>query len=136
MKRALTIGLAIAAAGVSLSTVAARSLKAEPVSVAEALPASDILTSVREMGFAPNTEVVRRGPYYVLHAIDLRGVELRIVADAQFGDILAVTPAWPCSCTPYYVREPHIIHIPPRGAAKPRQHSDASPQRPTTPKAE
>ena len=100
------------------------------MSAAELLPASDILTTVREMGFAPNTQVVRRGPYYVLHAVDLRGIELRIVADAQFGDILLVEPAWPYNYTPYYVRAPHIIHVPPPAAAKPRKRSEAAPLQP------
>jgi hypothetical protein len=125
MKRVLTIGLAIAAAGVSFSSVEAGSLRHERVSAAAVLPASDILSTVREMGFAPNSEVVRRGPYYVLHAVDLRGVELRIVADAQFGDILWVMPAWPYYYVPYYVRAPHIIHIP--DEVKPRKHSEAAP---------
>jgi len=125
MKTALTIGLAIAAAGLSLA--AARPLQAEPVTAAAVLPTSDILGIVREMGFAPHAPVRRRGPYYVLHAVDLRGVELRIVADAQFGDILWVTPAYPYYYVPAYVRAPHIIHVPPRGEAKPRKRSEAAP---------
>ena len=64
------------------------------------------------MGLAPNSEVLRRGPYYVLHALDTYGVELRVVADAHFGDILSVLPAQPYSLAPDYVRAPRIIHVP------------------------
>jgi hypothetical protein len=125
MKRALSIGLAIVAAGVCLASAEAGSLMQGRVRAAGLLPASDIITTVREMNFAPDGEVVRRGPYYVLHAVDLRGVELRIFADAQFGDILAVMPAWPYYYVPYYVRAPHIIHIP--DEVKPRKQSEAAP---------
>ena len=111
VKRGLTIGLAIAAAGITYSYVSARSFKSEPAR-AELRPASEIVDTVREMGLAPNSEVLRRGPYYVLHAIDTDGVELRVVADAHFGDILSVLPAQPYSLAPDYVRAPRIIHVP------------------------
>ena len=58
------------------------------------LPTSDILMSVLAVGLAPNSEPVLRGPYYVLHAINPWGAEVRVVADAQFGDILSVLPAY------------------------------------------
>ena len=110
LRRGLTLGLAIAAAGVTFS-VAAHSFKREPAADG-LLPVSDVLDSVRQMGLAPNAQPVRRGPYYIVHAIDPRGVELRVVADAQFGDILSVTPAQPYSFAPNYVRGPRIIHVP------------------------
>ncbi len=58
------------------------------------LPTSDILMSVLAVGLAPDSEPVLRGPYYVLHAINPWGGEVRVVADAQFGDILSVLPAY------------------------------------------
>ncbi len=54
----------------------------------------DILAAVRYFGLDPEGPVVRRGGYYVLHAFDGTGVELRVVADAQFGDILFMGPAF------------------------------------------
>lgn len=108
--RGLTIGLAIAAAGIVFSFVTAHSLKR--ARAAEALSASDVLDSVRALGLAPDGPAVRRGAYYVLHAIDPRGNELRVVADAHFGDIVAVRPAAPYYVTAPYVRGPHIIHVP------------------------
>ena len=102
----------IAAAGVTFSSSAARSLKSERGARRRCAPASEIVATVREMGLAANSEVLRRGPYYVLHALDTRGIELRVVADAHFGDILSVLPAQLYSLAPDYVRAPRIIHVP------------------------
>lgn len=111
MKRGLTIGLAIAALGTTASFVTADSSLREPVTAADAVPAYQILTTLREMGLDPNTQPVRRGPYYVLHALDPRGLELRVVADAHFGDVISITPARP-SYAVNYDRGPRIIHVP------------------------
>jgi hypothetical protein len=60
---------------------------------------------------------VRRWPYYVLHAYDPRGIEVRVVVDAQFGDILSVAPARPFATAyaPRYERGARIIHVPQTG---------------------
>ncbi|HZP71262.1 MAG TPA: hypothetical protein VFB29_15085 [Pseudolabrys sp.] len=79
------------------------------------LPPSTILAGVRYVGLDPVGEPVRRGAYYVLHAFDGSGVELRVVADAQFGDILFMGPALNAALTPPYVRAAKIIQIPPPG---------------------
>jgi hypothetical protein len=80
----------------------------------EAASPQDILSIVRYMGYQPTTQVVRRGPYYVVHAYDPGGVEMRVIADAQFGDILSVEPALVLDqiYPPHYNRGPLIIHIP------------------------
>jgi hypothetical protein len=116
VKRGLTIGLAIAALGVTISLVTADSSH-ETTTAADAVPAYQVMTTLREMGFAPNREPVRRGPYYVLHALDRRGVEMRVVADAHFGDIISVTPARASYVVNYY-RGPRIIHVPQAGEAE------------------
>ena len=117
MKKALTIGLAGVALAATLSFVAAGSFKSEPVTEADALPAYEILTTVRAMGLNPISEPARRGPYYVVHAYDPRGTEVRVVADAQFGDILSVAPARALNTAyaPGYARGPRIIHVPQAG---------------------
>ncbi len=114
MKKALTIILAWGSLIFMLSFVAAGSWKREPVTEADALPAYEILTTVRQMGLNPIHEPVRRGPYYVLHAYDPRGIEVRVVADAQFGDILSVLPAQAVNSAyaPAYQRGPRIIQVP------------------------
>jgi hypothetical protein len=75
------------------------------------LPPPDILESVRFLGLDPQGEPVRRGAHYVLHAFDRAGIELRIVVDAQFGDVLFMAPALNTSLTPPYVRAARIIQV-------------------------
>jgi len=116
--KGLTFALAIAAMAALPADLAKAGYWYRPydflASVA-VLPPDDILSTVRFMGFYPTTEAVLRGPYYVLHANDPRGIEMRIVADAQFGDILSIEPAlvldqvYPL----FYYRGPLIIHVPP-----------------------
>lgn len=84
----------------------------KPVAAAELLPPAEIVASLRELGLGPTMQPIRRGAYYVLHAISADGIELRVVADAQLGDILSIDVARPLvAYTPYYVRAPHIIHL-------------------------
>ena len=77
------------------------------------LPPPDILESVRYLGLDPKGEPVLRGAYYVMHAYDRAGIELRVVADAQFGDVLFMAPALNTSLTPPYVRAARIIQVAP-----------------------
>ncbi len=117
MKKALTIGLVAAALAATLTFVAAGSFKHEPVTEADAMPAYEVLTAVRAMRLNPTAEPVRQGPYYVLNAIDPRGVSVRVVADAQYGDILSVAPLPQQTATavPSYQRGPRIIQVPQAG---------------------
>ena len=114
MKRGLTIGMAIAAIGLTFNYVMAGSLTHSHANRADVLP-SDVLSNVREIGLTPSTEPLRRGPYYILHAVDPRGVEVRVVADAALGDVLSVTPSKPYEIVPQYTRGPRIIHVPQPG---------------------
>lgn len=124
MRKKLTIGVIVTALAVTVSFVAAGPY--QRVTAAEMLSASDILTSVRLLGLAPTTRVFRHGPYYVLHAIDPRGTELRVVADAALGDIVSVTPIF----APRFDAGPRIIHVPQpgeRGDADDRDDEAAPP---------
>jgi hypothetical protein len=113
----LTIGVVGAALAATLTFVTAGSFKREQITGADALPAYEIVTTVRAMGLNPISDPVRRGPYYVLHAYDPRGVEVRVVADAHFGDVLSVAPAraFYTAYAPRYDRGPRIIHVPQPG---------------------
>lgn len=115
MKKALTIAVAGVALAASLTLVVAGSRAVEPERVAatEAVPSGYILTTLLRMGLSPISQPLRRGPYYVLHAYDPRGVEVRVVADAVLGDILDVTPVPPLVLP--YERGPRIIHVPQPG---------------------
>ncbi len=126
MKKALTIGVVGAALAATLTFVTAGSFKHEQVTGADALPAYEIVTTVRAMGLDPISDPVRRGPYYVLHAYDPSGLEVRVVADAQFGDVLSVAPARALSpaYALRYEHGPRIIHVPQPGERDDRASVD------------
>jgi hypothetical protein len=113
MRTALTIGLAAGLLAATLSLVAARSQP--PVAPAGLQPVDEILATVSEMGLVPAGKPLRRGPYYVFHAYDRHGLEVRVVADAQLGDILSVVPAGPVALVSPKDRPPRIIHVPQPG---------------------
>ena len=113
MKKGLTFALAVAALAALPAGSAIAGQPYETVRPA-IYPADEILRVVRYMGFNPSSPALRRGPYYVLHAFDPRGVEMRIVADAELGDILAIEPAVVLNqiYPPSYFNGPLIIHVP------------------------
>jgi hypothetical protein len=74
------------------------------------MPAYELLTRLRMLELEPQGEPIRRGPYYVLNAADARGRVLRVVADAELGDILSIAPARGPLWRPRGV--PRIIHVP------------------------
>jgi hypothetical protein len=111
VKNVLTIVLAWASLVFMLTFVAAGSFKYEPTPETDAQPAYKVVATLASMGLTATGEPARRGPYYVTHARDRRGAELRVVADAEFGDILSVTPAQN-NTSQLYQRSPHIIHVP------------------------
>jgi hypothetical protein len=111
---ALTIGLVAAAITAALSPLAIGGTARDQLPTI--LPTDDILASVRAMGLNPKDEPVRRGRYYVLHAYKPTGAEVRVVADAQFGDVVSVRPtALSPSYVPGYRRGARIIQIPQPG---------------------
>jgi len=69
---------------------------AEPLRLAQAqadvLPPYEIVTILRSTGLNPLDRPVRRGPNYVLRAVDGGGEEVRVVVDARGGEVLSVTP--------------------------------------------
>ena len=81
---------------------------------ADGLTPNEIVTTVRGMGLNPLTQPERRGSYYVLHAADAYGVEMRVVADAKLGDIVSIAPAQALAnaYAMSYGAGPRIIHVP------------------------
>ena len=84
MKTRLAICLAFAVISLAVPSVSA--------SAQVLLPPYEITTSVGSMGLKPISPPVRRGARYVLRAIDGRGIEHRVAADAMTGRVLAVRP--------------------------------------------
>jgi hypothetical protein len=87
--------LAICAALVLLAfgTAQAQSVYPGPGLPDRALPPYEIMSIVRSTGLAPLTRPMRRGPYYVLVAVDRVGRQMRVLVDAQLGDIVNLRPA-------------------------------------------
>jgi hypothetical protein len=122
VKKRLTIALAAAALAATATSLMAAGLyqrSRAQATAADVLPAYEILNSMRALGFKPTTQALRRGPYYVMHAIDPRGVEVRLVADAQLGDIVSVAPV----LAPRFNGGPRIIHVPQPGERDDRSNS-------------
>ena len=99
MKKQLAIwaGLALLGFG-TVATAGAQTIYsgpgyAGPGQADPVLPPYEIMSIVRSTGLAPLTRPVRRGPYYVLVAVDRVGREMRVVVDAQLGDIVNLRPA-------------------------------------------
>src|SRR5690348_16575375 len=93
-KRAATLLIAsVVGFAAPITLYAAGSRYLEPTTDADAMPGYEILTRVRALALDPIGQPLRRGPYYILHAYDRRGIEMRVVADAHFGDVISVTPA-------------------------------------------
>ena len=114
VKMALAIVLTVST--LAASPAAAAWWNREPLSPAVLQP-DEILTTVRTIGLAPFTDAMRRGHHYVVYAYDPYGIELRIVADAQFGDILSISRAGslPNMYIPPFESAPKIIHVEPSG---------------------
>lgn len=113
MKKRLTIAIVAGALATATSLAAAGYYQRQraQVTAADVLPAYEILNRVSALGLRPTTQALRRGPYYVLHAIDRAGIEVRIMADAQLGDIVSVAPV----LAPRFNGGPRIIHVPQPG---------------------
>ena len=75
------------------ATAAAQPIYASPQLSDPVLPPYEIMSIVRSTGLAPLTRPMRRGPYYVLVAVDRVGRQMRVVVDAQLGDIVNLRPA-------------------------------------------
>src|SRR5690348_14622951 len=157
-KRAATLLIAsVVGFAAPITLYAAGSRYLEPTTGADAMPGYEILTRVRALALDPIGQPIRRGPYYILHAYDRRGLEMRVVADAHFGDVISVTPASLVTQQgPGTVGGARIIHVPgpgdekasldpsddpdaeeaapdeplpPRPAARPRTHNKPAPRR-------
>ena len=107
MNKRLTIGLAVVAFAVTLATSTAGPYERDTAAPRKTSP-GEIFAAARAIGLNPAGLPFRRGPYYLLHAYDAQGFEVRVVADADFGDIIAVEPLH----RPRYDAGPRIIRVP------------------------
>jgi hypothetical protein len=77
----------------SAGPAAAQAIYAGPGRPEPALPPYEVMSIVRSTGLTPLTRPMLRGPYYVLVAVDRVGRQMRVVVDAQLGDIVNLRPA-------------------------------------------
>lgn len=117
MKKGLIIGLTATALAVAVASLVSVGVSAGPLQrnggdqqATQTLTASEIADIVRAAGLDPDGEPVLRGRYYILRAFDPYGGALRVLADAQFGDILSILPVQRAYRARY--GGPRIIHVP------------------------
>ena len=91
--------LGLCAAVVALALIGSAAAWAQPVppglypDAGPALPPHEIITIVRSTGLEPLGRPVRRGPVYAIRAIDpAGGEELRVIVDAQVGNVIRMVP--------------------------------------------
>jgi len=70
---------------------------AEPIRLAQTfaadiVPPYEVFTIIRSMGLRPLGRPHFRGRSYIVHAMDRRGEELRVVVDARAARVVSVTP--------------------------------------------
>ncbi len=89
-----------ACAGLVLGLALAAPLPALAQGGPGVLPPYEIVTILRSTGMTPLGQPMRRGPTYVLRAVDEDGEEVRVVVDARHGEIVSVTPTESASLMP------------------------------------
>lgn len=60
-----------------------------------AVPPREVAAIVRSTGLTPVTPPARVGPNYVVHAVDRYGETMRVVIDADFGEVVRIRPLGP-----------------------------------------
>jgi hypothetical protein len=111
VKRIAIIGAAVLAIVGLMSFVAAS--ERGSATMAESVPADEVLVIVSEMGLRPSTRVRQEGAHYIVQAVDPRGRMLRVVADVRSGTILSVMPLQESArYVPVYSGGARIIQVP------------------------
>jgi hypothetical protein len=122
----------------AVGLVAAVPAKADPIRIAQAaFPPYEIMTIVRSTGLDPLSRPVLRGSAYFLRALDGYDREVRVVVDAQRGQILSVQPVVPVSA-PYGAIPPRYAvpryapgrYYPPGYEYEPQMGYEGPPPRP------
>ena len=73
--------------GPGCTTGSAASRRQHPSRRCAGMPPHEILTIVRSTGMKPVSRPIRRGPVYVLRALDRAGEEVRVIVDARRGPL-------------------------------------------------
>lgn len=122
------------AVAVLLGLSGAAPAAAEPIRLAQRfaadiIPPYEVFTVIRSMGLRPLGRPHYRGRVYVVHAIDARGEEVRVVVDAYAARVVSVRPLDRQAAGEYppvyrrYDSDPRYVPpapVPPSGAGDPR----------------
>src|SRR5262245_4620627 len=93
LRHSFTLCTATLAAGLTLSAAAlAQPMPPTYPGPAIGLPPYEVVAIVRSAGLEPLHRPLRRGPGYVLRAVDPGGREVRVIVDGHSGRILKVSP--------------------------------------------
>jgi hypothetical protein len=93
LKQTYAIYAGLVAIGLACAEPAAAQLLAYPP--AGNMPPHEVVTLVRSTGLEPVSRPVRRGPAYVLHAVNPAGREVRVIVDARLRRIARVVMLGP-----------------------------------------
>jgi hypothetical protein len=66
----------------------------------DGMPPQEVVTMLRSTRLMPVGQPVRRGDAYEVRAVDPYGQTVRVIVDAQYGDIISVTPIGPARYAP------------------------------------
>jgi hypothetical protein len=118
--------------------VLAAPASAEPLRLAQAmgpdlLPPHEILTIVRSTGLDPLGQPIRRGPNYVLRAVDSDDREVRVVVNARHGVVVRVVPIMSASRLPPGMTIGPYERMEPYRPAPPDEYTSPGPGRYGTP---
>ena len=97
MKQTYAIYAGLVAISLACAEPAAAQLLAYPP--AGNMPPHEVVTLVRSTGLEPVSRPVRRGPAYVLHAVNPAGREVRVIVDARLRRIARVVLLGPARAT-------------------------------------
>lgn len=79
--------------GVSgVAPAAAEPMRLAQTFAADIVPPYEVFTIIRSMGMRPLGRPHYRGRFYVVHAVDPRGVDVRVVVDAHAARVVSVRP--------------------------------------------
>ena len=93
---ALALALAVPAAAQPIQYMDRSPMQGE----AGSMPPREVVSILRSNGLRPLGQPTRRGPNYVMRAVDEDGREVRVVVDAIYGEIVSVRPTATASRMP------------------------------------
>ena len=109
MQKHIAIGVALIFCGLAGSEAAHAQYGPGPAAYASGLPPYEIMRIVRSHGLTPLSRPLRRGPSYMVLALDRGGGRVRLLIDAARGEIVGIDPMLAAGTPGGYARPPAAI---------------------------